>query len=125
MSKSIFAKDKLQKLLVHLQIDTTKFLINTIVTKIKNIPWYLLRISNLNEWTQSIGDTDCEHTIDIDKERTTKQNRTFSGKDSHCTHCLCSHPSIANCHTDATCYFLPPKESESEKIKTCQSKGRT
>ena len=74
------------------------------------------------KWKQSIGDTDCEHTIDMNKEMTTKQKRTFSGNHSHCTHCLCSHPSIAKGHTDATCYFLPPslrgKETQKDKDLT-------
>ena len=73
------------------------------------------------KWKQSIGDTDSEHITGVDKEGTTRQKGTFSGEDSHCTHCLCSHSSIANGHTDATCYFLPPTHTERKrKLKSAK-----
>ena len=72
------------------------------------------------KWKQGIGETKCEHTIDIDKEGTKKQKWTFSGTDLHCTRCLSTHPSIANGHTDATCYFLPPEAREMVNIESTQ-----
>ena len=67
------------------------------------------------KWEQSIDDTDCGRTTDADKEGATKHKRTFSGKDSPCTHCLSSHLSISKVHTDATCYFLPSEAIEREQ----------
>ena len=99
-----------------------------IETTIKMLPDIYSESEIYMKWKQRCDETACELAIDMDKEGTMKQKRTLSGRDSHCTHCLSNHPSIAKCHTDATCYFLHPElrreRDESEKARKDKDMAR-
>ena len=82
-----------------------------IETTIRKLPEIYSELEIHLRWKKRCAETDCEQPSDIDKSNGNKKRiKEFSGKATHCSHCLLTHPAIARSHTDDTCYFLHPEQ---------------